>query len=193
MNFSAAEGKLAKIKQEIFDCNRCPLYQTRNRPVVGQGNPQAKIIFIGEAPGFNEDKTGQPFCGASGKIFDQLLASISLTRQQIYITNILKCRPSNNRDPQSDEIKACTPYLDRQIEIINPKIICPLGRHSMKFIMEKFGLQNQIDRISKIHGKLFKAENLFRSVTIIPFYHPAVATYNPNMQTTLIKDFQVLN
>lgn len=190
------DEELKKIKNEVLDCQKCPLNEERieNRfyPVIGEGNHQAEIMFVGEAPGLQEARSGRPFCGAAGKILDELLESVDLKREDVYITNILKDRPPGNRDPQPEEIKACTPYLERQIEIIKPRIICPLGRYSMKFLMEKFGLQEQIEGISKIHGKLFKAETLFQSVTLIPFYHPAVATYNPNMKKVLKEDFRIL-
>lgn len=160
--------------------------------MIGEGNHQARIVFVGEAPGLNEAKTGRPFCGAAGKILDELLESAGIKREDVYITNILKDRPPENRDPQPEEIKACAPYLERQIEIIKPKIICPLGRHSMKFLMEKFGLESQLEGISKIHGKLFEINNFFQRIIIIPFYHPAVATYNPNMKKILKEDFKIL-
>ena len=190
------EEDLRKIKNEVLSCKKCSLHKERvkNRfyPVVGEGNHQAKIMFVGEAPGLQEAKTGRPFCGVAGKILDELLESSGIKRENVYITNILKDRPPQNRDPQPEEIKACTPYLERQIEIIKPEIICPLGRYSMNFLMERFGLEDQIEGISKIHGRLFKSKDLFRNVTIIPFYHPAVATYNPNMKEILMKDFKVL-
>jgi len=149
-------------------------------------------MFVGEAPGLQEAKTGRPFCGAAGKILNELLESVKIKREDVYIANLLKCRPPENRDPQPEEIKDCSSYLERQIEIIKPKVICPLGRYSMKFLMEKFGLVNQIEGISKIHGRLFESKNLFQSIAIIPFYHPAVATYNPNMKGILAKDFEIL-
>ena len=190
------EEKLKKIKNEVLNCKKCFLYKERieNRfyPVIGEGNHRAKIMFVGEAPGQQEARTGKPFCGAAGKILDELLESVEIKREEVYIANLLKCRPPKNRDPRPEEIKACFPYLERQIKIIKPKIICPLGRYSMKFLMEKFRLENQIEKISKIHGRLFKSKNLFQSITIIPFYHPAVATYNPNMKEILVKDFKLL-
>ena len=190
------EEKLKKIKNEVLNCKKCSLYKERieNRfyPVIGEGNHRAKIMFVGEAPGQQEARTGKPFCGAAGKILDELLESVEIKREEVYIANLLKCRPPKNRDPRPEEIKACFPYLERQIKIIKPKIICPLGRYSMKFLMEKFGLENQIEKISKIHGRLFKSKNLFQSITIIPFYHPAVATYNPNTKEILVKDFKLL-
>lgn len=190
------EEKLKKIKAEVLNCKKCSLYKERIQngfyPVIGQGSHQAKIMFVGEAPGLQEAKRGRPFCGAAGKILDELLYSVSIKREEVYITNILKDRPPGNRDPELEEIKACAPYLERQIEIIKPKIICPLGRYSMKFLMEKFGLADQIEGISKIHGQLFESKNLSQTIVIIPFYHPAVAVYNPNMKKILKKDFQIL-
>ena len=196
MMIEKTEEELRKIKNEVLNCQKCPLYKERAKskfyPVIGEGSHQAKIMFVGEAPGLNEAKTGRPFCGAAGKVLDELLKSIDVKRENVYITNILKDRPPENRDPQPEEIKACTPYLERQIEIIKPKVICPLGRHSMKFLMEKFGLENQTEGISKIHGKLFEGNNVFQHIIIIPFYHPAVATYNPNMKKILKEDFKIL-
>ncbi|HUW71866.1 MAG TPA: uracil-DNA glycosylase [Candidatus Humimicrobiaceae bacterium] len=191
-----AEEELREVKEEVLSCQECPLCIERAKskfyPVIGEGSHRAKIMFVGEAPGLNEAKTGRPFCGAAGKILDELLGSVGIKREDVYITNILKDRPPENRDPQPEEIKACTLYLERQIEIIKPKVICPLGRHSMKFLMEKFELESQIEGISKIHGKLFEINNFFQHIIIIPFYHPAVATYNPNMKKILKEDFKIL-
>ncbi len=196
-----------KIKEEVISCRKCFLYKTRTYPVIGEGSHQAKIMFVGEAPGLNEAKTGRPFCGAAGKILDDLLESVSIKREDVYIANILKCRPPSNRDPQKEEIEACVPYLEKQIEIIKPEVICPLGRFAMKFLMEKFRLKEQIQGISKIHGKVFEPQltaedvqsSLFeqkrreiKEVKIIPLYHPAVATYNSNMKEILKKDFKIL-
>lgn len=196
MDVSITEEELRKIREEVLNCKKCSLYKERVEngfyPVIGEGNHQAKIIFVGEAPGLQEAKSGKPFCGAAGKILNELLDSVDIKRENVYITNILKDRPPGNRDPQLEEITACSHYLERQIEIIKPKIICPLGRYSMKFLMERFGLESQIEGISKIHGRLFESKNLFQSITIIPFYHPAVAIYNPNMKKILEKDFKIL-
>jgi len=186
------EKELRKIKEEIINCQKCPLFKTRIYPVVGEGNHKAKIIFIGEAPGANEDRTGRPFCGRAGEVLDKLLAGIGIRREDVYICNLLKCRPPGNRDPKPEEIEACSPYLMRQIKLINPQVICPLGRYSMKFLMEKFGLKNAIGPITKIHGKLFPVRTLFGEQKIIPLYHPAVVTYNINMMSVLEQDFRVL-
>jgi len=184
--------KLEKIKEEVLGCKRCLLYKSRTNPVVGEGSSRAKILFCGEAPGYNEDKEGRPFCGAAGKILDELLVFAGIKREEIYIANLLKCRPPENRNPLKEEIDACVPYLDRQIEIIKPKAICSLGNFATAYILEKYGLKDQVQGISKIHGKIFEVKTLFQNVKIIPFYHPAVATYNINMKKTLKKDFEVL-
>jgi len=195
MNLSVAE-EFRKIKEEVSSCKKCSLYKERIKggfyPVVGEGNYQAKIILVGEAPGLNEAKTGRPFCGAAGKILDELLDSIGIKREEIYITNILKDRPPRNRNPKKEEIEACTPHLERQIEAIKPEVICTLGNYSTVFIMDKHGLKNYIQGISKIHGKIFAAKDLFQNVKIIPLYHPAVATYNIKMKETLKEDFKIL-
>ncbi len=186
------EKNLEKIKAEVLNCKKCSLHKDRIYPVIGEGSHRAKIIFCGEGPGAQEDRTGRPFCGAAGKILDELLVSVGIKREDVYICNILKCRPPQNRDPNQEEIEACTSYLERQIKIIKPKVICPLGRYSMQFLMEKFGLKDETQPIGKIHGKVFEVKNLFGSVKIIPLYHPAVVTYNSNMKEILKKDFQIL-
>ena len=186
------EEEIKKLEEEVRACKKCELWKTRINPVIGEGSLDAEIIFIGEAPGFNEDKQGKPFVGQAGKIFDELLNSVDLKREEIYITNILKCRPPNNRNPTQEEIKVCSVYLDKQIEIIKPKIICCLGNFATSYMMKKFNLNDKIQGISKIHGKVFSVSTLSGSVKIIPLYHPAVATYNMNMLNTLKKDFEVL-
>lgn len=186
------DKKLEELKKEVLLCQRCPLYQTRHLPVVGEGNHDAAVMFIGEAPGFNEDRTGHPFWGAAGKIFDELLTGIGMKREDIYICNVLKCRPPNNRNPKIEEIKACAPFLDRQIEIIQPKVICTLGNFSTKYILEKYDLGDKVAGISKLHGQVFTVQNLFGSLKIMPLYHTAAATYNPNMKPILKRDFEIL-
>ncbi len=184
--------ELKKLNKQIENCRKCRLYKTRKNAVPGEGDEKAKIMFIGEAPGFNEDKQGKPFVGQAGKIFDELLNSINLKREEIYITNILKCRPPGNRNPKEDEIKACSLYLNKQIEFIEPKIICCLGNFATTYILKKFGLKDKIEGISKIHGKIFDIKNLFGEIKIRPLYHPAVATYNGRMKDILKKDFSLL-
>lgn len=184
--------KLKEIKDDIVGCKKCSLYKTRILPVVGQGNHQAKVIFVGEAPGANEDKTGVPFCGNSGKILDELFESIGYKREDAYICNILKCRPPNNRNPQPNEIKLCAPFLQTQIETIQPKAICPMGNYAVSYILNKFNLSGEIKGISKIHGKVFEVKTSFGPLKIISLYHPAVAVYNASTKDILKKDFQIL-
>lgn len=181
---------LKNIRDEVLACKKCPLFKTRKFPMIGQGSHTAKIVFIGEAPGYHEDQTGRPFQGAAGKIFDELLYSIELKREDVYICNILKCRPPKNRNPLPDEIKACTPYLIRQLKEIQPQIICCLGNFSTRFIMNLFGLSEKCSGIGNIHGKFFESQNTQKKVIVIPLYHPAVASYNPNMKESLLSDFQ---
>ena len=175
-----ADLKLQRITSEIARCEHCPLYLKRKNTVPGTGNPNAKILFIGEAPGRNEDNTGQPFCGASGKLLDELLDSIQLSREDIFITNIVKCRPPDNRDPLADEKTTCSQrYLKKQINIINPTLIVTLGRHALNHF-----LPDSI--ISQCHGQIVKDGNL----TILPLYHPAAAIYNRSKKDILLEDFQ---
>jgi len=184
--------EVEKINQAILKCRKCPLYKTRINPVPGEGSYRAKIMLVGEAPGENEDRTGRPFCGAAGKILDELLDSVGIKRQDVFIANILKCRPPGNRDPKPEEVSSCSGFLEAQIRLIKPKVICTLGNYSTRFIFEKYGLKEKLAGISKLHGKVFRAGDLFSAVVIIPLYHPAVATYNPNMKQVLLEDFASL-
>ena len=190
---------LKQIKDEVVGLKESPLYKERIAskvfPVIGEGNNYAKIMFIGEAPGKNEAVTGKPFCGASGKILDELLVSVNIERKDVYVTNIIKDRPPLNRDPLPKEIKVYGPFLDRQIEIIQPKIIATLGRFSMDYIMKKFGLTNYYTgqtSIGSMHGKVFETKTGYGQISVIPLYHPAVAIYDRTTKDILIKDFQVL-
>ncbi len=187
---------LRKIKDEVINLKESPLYKERIKnkvfPVIGEGSHHAKIMFVGEAPGRNEAATGRPFCGAAGKILDELLTSVGIDRKDVYITNIVKDRPPFNRDPLPEEIKIYGPFLDRQIEIIQPEVIATLGRFSMDYIMRKMGLEAQLKSISQMPGKIFDAETPQGKIKVIPLYHPAVAIYNRTTKGELIKDFQVL-
>lgn len=187
---------LRKIRDKVWNFKESPLYEERVRnrayPVIGEGSHDAKIMFIGEAPGRTEAETGRPFAGAAGKILDELLASIGIARADVYITNVVKDRPPMNRDPLPEEITLYAPFLDRQIKIIQPKVIVLLGRHSMKAILEKFGLDAMIGPISRLHGTVLDAEAPYGKITIIPMYHPAAALYNPELKQDLLADFQSL-
>lgn len=187
---------LKKIRDEVLAFKASPLYayRTENKyfPVTGEGSHDAKIMFIGEAPGKNEAQTARPFCGASGKVLDSLLASIGLNRPDVYITNIVKDRPPENRDPTPEEIEMYGPFLDRQIEAIQPKVIATLGRFSMQYILARLGLASEIIPISQAHGKVFSAKTSYGEVIVIPLYHPAAAIYNQHLKDTLLEDFKIL-
>lgn len=188
--------QLKQIRDEIWELTSSPLYEFRTQnnyyPVIGEGNHSAQIIFIGEAPGRNEAKTGRPFCGAAGRILDKLLESVDIKRQDVYVTNIVKDRPPDNRDPKIEEIELYSPFLTRQLNIVKPKIVCTLGRFSMDFIMHLFGLEKEIQLIGVLHGKIFDAKTSYGNIKVIPLYHPAVAIYNSNMLSVLKKDFRIL-
>ncbi len=187
---------LKTIRDEVWNLKESPLYEylTQNKyyPVLGQGNHDASIMFIGEAPGENEAKTGVPFCGAAGRVLDELIKSVDLNREDVYITNIVKDRPPENRDPKPSEIELYAPFLTRQIEVIQPKVLATLGRFSMQFILERFNCEEKTLPISKLHGKVIQAKAKFGELVIIPLYHPAVALYNPPVKKTLQEDFQLL-
>ena len=172
---------LGELAEQIAVCPKCDLAKTRTHAVPGEGNPNADIVFIGEGPGFYEDQQARPFVGPSGKFLDELLASIGLRREDVYICNVVKCRPPNNRDPQPGEISACNPWLDRQLEIIKPRVIVTLGRFSMT---RYFPGQS----ISRIHGQPRRLDE----VTVVPMYHPAAALHQASLRHTIEQDFQKL-
>lgn len=188
--------KMRAIRDELFAFTQSPLYayRTANKyfPVIGEGSHDAHIMFVGEAPGKNEAEKGRPFCGAAGKILDELLSHIGLDRASVYITNIVKDRPPENRDPTPEEIELYGPFLDRQIEIIQPKVIATLGRFSMSYVMERLGLGLHIEPISVAHGKRYTATTSYGEVEIVPLYHPASAIYSRALLPTHKKDIEVL-
>ena len=185
-----AEEEMGRLEEEIKECQRCELWKTRTNPVAGEGSLSAKVMFVGEAPGYYEDLKGRPFVGKAGKVLDELLESVGWGRNEVYIANVLKCRPPGNRNPAVAEIKACTPYLDAQMEIIEPTVIATLGNFSLGYIFDKFSLKP--DKIGKIHGKVFTVSTVAGIKKIVPLYHPAVATYNPGMKEVLVDDFKAL-
>jgi uracil-DNA glycosylase, family 4 len=183
------DDNLDKVAYEVRQCTKCILHLYRKNAVPGEGNPNAKIMFIGEAPGYNEDIQGRPFVGAAGKLLTQLIEEIlNLKRNEVFITNIVKCRPPENRDPKEEEITACSQYLDRQIILIKPKIIVTLGRHSTSYILNKAGIN--FKGITSIRGKIIKVKLFNLNFTLIPTYHPAAVLYNPQLKEELIEDFK---
>lgn len=190
------DEKLQQIRDEVLELTQSPLYEERIKnnvfPVIGEGSHRASIMFIGEAPGEKEAATARPFVGRSGQFLNELLLSVGIRREDVYITNIVKDRPPKNRDPKPEEIELYAPFLDRQIEIIKPKVIATLGRFSMQYIMTRYGLSEDVGPISQLHGKVFDTEIAGEKVKIVPLYHPAVALYNPNNKDELKEDFKVL-
>jgi len=176
--------RLEELQQEASGCTRCRLAEGRTQVVFGVGNPDADLMFVGEAPGFHEDKQGYPFVGQAGKLLDKLLGGIGLTRADVYIANVLKCRPPGNRDPQPDEIEQCETYLFRQIEAIEPKVVATLGNFATKLLSGK-----QLG-ITRVHGQAQEVTLGGRRVVLYPLYHPAAALYTPKMLEVLAEDFR---
>ncbi len=179
---------LKDIEEEIRNCKKCELWKSKTNYVPGEGREDARIVFIGEAPGREEDKQGRPFVGNAGKLLNELLESIGLKREDVFIGNVLKCRPPNNRDPKPEEIEACSPYLIRQLNVIKPDVIVCLGRHSASFIFDLFGLEFR--GISRERGEVRKVRAWDKDVFIIPVYHPAAALYKPPLKEVLKRDFE---
>lgn len=174
-----SQSKLEAFKQleiEVNECRRCGLWRSRKKPVLGDGNIDAAIVFIGEAPGYWEDVKGKPFIGPAGKLLDEILSENFISREEVYITNVVKCRPPGNRDPRSEEIESCKVYLDRQLELIRPRIIVALGRHSAAYVFSKACMP--FKSISKVQGKMYEVTFWGAKVYVIPSYHPAAALYN---------------
>ncbi|MFO8109135.1 MAG: uracil-DNA glycosylase [Thermoplasmata archaeon] len=170
-----------KLKESISECTRCRLHKTRTNSVPGEGPYDAQVVFIGEGPGKKEDQEGRPFVGRAGELLNDLLSTADLSREKVFITNVVKCRPPGNRDPRKDEKEACEVYLIQQLDMIKPKVVCTLGNHATAYFLGSAG-------ISKKHGMVFKKNGL----TIVPLYHPAAALYNPNLKTAMEEDFRFL-
>ena len=174
---------LDALRTEASACTRCRLHQGRTQVVFGNGNPNADLMFVGEAPGFHEDQQGIPFVGQAGKLLDRLLAGIGLTRADVFVANVLKCRPPGNRDPMPDEIEQCEPYLFRQIELIAPKVVATLGNFATKLLSGKQA------GITRVHGVEQETTIGGSRVLLYPLYHPAAALYTPAMLNVLEQDF----
>ena len=183
MTDNSKQAQLDRVRQAILDNNVCPqLAQTATNLVMGDGNVSADMVFIGEAPGKNEDEQGLPFVGAAGKFLNEMLAQAGMQRSDVYITNIVKYRPPNNRDPLPEEKKDFWPYLLKQLQIIQPKVVITLGRHSMEYFLPGM-------RISAIHGQPKRIQFGNDHLVVIPLFHPAAALYNGSMRQTLVDDF----
>jgi uracil-DNA glycosylase len=174
--------ELTSLHDAIRACRSCGLHATRSQAVPGAGPCPADVMIVGEAPGFNEDRQGEPFVGAAGKLLDTLLARIRLSRADVYITNVLKCRPPMNRDPMPNEVEACSPYLRRQMELVRPKVVLVLGRHALERLLPGQG------SISRIHGSMIRRGD----TAYVPLYHPAAALHNGALVADLERDFDAV-
>jgi uracil-DNA glycosylase family 4 len=183
---SARRDELVAFARELKGCEKCALAGSRTQVVFGSGNADAELMFVGEAPGFHEDRIGKPFVGQAGKLLDRLLADIGMDRGQCFIANVLKCRPPGNRDPQPDEIDACKGHLVEQVRLIEPRVVCTLGNFATKL------LSGRPDGITKVHGTPQLRQIGGRTVFLFPIFHPAAALYTPAMLETLRADFQKL-
>lgn len=173
---------LDQLHIECRKCRKCGLRGGATQVVPGEGNPNAEVMFIGEGPGESEDREGRPFCGAAGRLLDEMIASIGFKREEVFIANMIKCRPPGNRDPLPEELTACSPWLDQQIAVIKPKVIVTLGRFSMAKMLPGA-------KISEVHGKVYENPPFI----VIPLYHPAVGLYKASMKETLLQDFKSIN
>ena len=189
----SVESIIRDLHEKILTCALCPLSENRHKAVPGEGPTDAKIMLIGEGPGRQEDLEGRPFVGRAGKFLEECLQSIDLKREQVFITNIVKCRPTESagnwardRKPTTEEIAACKPYLDKQIELLRPDVICTLGDTAKSQVFKRFGLEE--DTIGHVHGRLFLAGNL----RVVPLYHPAAALYDNSLRQIIMIDFQGL-
>ncbi len=180
---TARASSLREYAEATADCTRCALAAGRTQVVFGAGHPDADLMFVGEAPGFHEDKQGVPFVGQAGKLLDKLLAGVGLDRSDVFVANVLKCRPPGNRDPQPDEIESCEPHLFRQIELIQPLVVATLGNFATKL------LSGRPLGITRVHGEPQEVALGGNRVTLYPLYHPAAALYTPSMLTVLEQDF----
>ncbi|OYT61217.1 uracil-DNA glycosylase [Thermoplasmatales archaeon ex4484_30] len=178
--------EIKEVEEEIKNCRKCRLWKSRKNAVPGEGNYNAILMFVGEAPGKTEDEQGKPFVGKAGQLLNEILKKNGIERKEIYITNVVKCRPPGNRNPLMDEIEACFPYLKKQIEIIRPKVIATLGNFGTKVILEMYGFKSA--SISRIRGKIFNSP--LHGVKIIPTFHPAACIYNPKLVEKFEEDIE---
>ena len=189
-------ARLKNVADDVRDFAASPLYTFRKeqkyKPVAGTGNPDARVMFVGEAPGKQEAESGLPFVGNAGRVLDQWLGAIGLKRKDVFITSVLKDRPPENRDPRADEIAAYTPFLLRQIRIIQPEVIVTLGRIALEVLLSTYDLPQQGEKISALHGQPIEVETDSGTATLLPLYHPAATFYNRGLEESVQRDFKVL-
>ena len=180
--FASAPATIDSVREELGECTRCGLCSTRKTIVFGKGNPQASLVFVGEAPGRDEDVAGEPFVGEAGQLLTRIIQSIKLRREDVYICNVLKCRPPKNQDPKPEEIEACFPFLKKQVEVIRPRLICALGKFAAQTLL------GTTERISKLRGKIFE----FQHIKLVPTFHPASLLRNPEWKREVWQDMQLI-
>ena len=184
-----AADVMSILEAKIRMCRKCPLSRLRTNAVPGEGPVPCQIVFVGEAPGAEEDAQGRPFVGRAGKYMDEVLGRLGLSRKDIFITNVLKCRPPENRDPRPEEVEACTPYLERQLMIIRPRVVVTLGRHALNYVLRWTDVRGSV---SRLHGTVIRLKAPFGKSSLVPLYHPAVLLYRPAMKEVFERDFRAL-
>jgi len=175
-------GTLDAVREELGECTRCSLSSSRKNIVFGKGNPHASLVFVGEAPGGDEDVAGEPFVGEAGQLLTRIIQSIKLRREDVYICNVIKCRPPKNRDPKPEEIESCFPFLKKQLEVIRPRLICALGKFAAQTLL------GTAEKISKLRGKIFE----FQHIKVVPTFHPASLLRNPEWKREVWQDMQLI-
>jgi DNA polymerase len=178
------------LAKEIRSCNLCELGLSRKNPVIGEGKLNSPLVLVGEAPGRREDEQGRPFVGSAGKLLDEALKQVCLTRDEVYIVNVLKCRPPGNRRPLRQEVAACSSHLSKQLELIAPRIVAPMGNSATGHMMRLYGLQRK--SIGEVHGKEFIVDAPWGEITLFPLYHPAAILYNRTLEKELVEDLEAL-
>lgn len=191
---SGDSGKLQRMRRlrdRADACTRCSLSGSRTRAVVGSGSLDASVVLVGEAPGRKEDETGLPFVGSAGRLLDRLLAEAGLSREGVFITNIVKCRPPGNRRPKRTEVEPCEPYLDEQLSIIRPRVVAPMGNSPLAYFQGRYGLPRKV--VGDVHGEAFTVRESWGEVILLPLYHPAAAIYNRRLLRGLEEDMRKLS
>ena len=181
--------ELERLKEEVMNCKKCDLWKVRLNPVFGEGPADAKIMLVGLGPGYQENKQGRPFVGPAGKLLNSLLSLVGLSREEVYITNVIKCYLPNNKATE-EQLKACTPYLDRQVELIRPKVLIALGNVSASYLLTKFGIKPM--SMGRMHCTLYRVSTIFGELAIVPMYHPASALRNPALRGIVEEDWKNL-
>jgi uracil-DNA glycosylase family 4 len=190
LNPSSKDEAIRRLSEEVEACRRCGLCEGRKRAVIGEGDLDSPVVLVGEAPGRKEDEQGRPFVGSAGRLLDVLLAEAGFERRGVYITNVVKCRPPGNRRPKAEELRECTAHLERQLEIIAPRVLVPMGNSASGYVMRRYGLGG--DSIGEVHGESFPTEARWGRLIVFPLYHPAAVLYNRQLEEDVRRDLREL-